>query len=206
MRTVLSAAVLLAAASSVQATVSEYTEFFIPYQRAQSEYVCLNKQIMEAEFGIPLASMMAGIFSETKTLHQHLGGTNTYENINLLVNGMTTIPNTYNFDRYTSSGVTEYSFTLDLAAFNTLNGATVAGRQKTKNTAKLALIAMIKTAESLHGAGNFRLWVKFNNVPSQAGLSGSPLYAGGVDWPTWPYTASSSVYATYRAEMIDSGC
>lgn len=206
MKRLLASAVLFAATASVQATVSEYTEFFIPYERAQSGYVCLDRQIMEAEFGIPLASLMEGIFSETKTLHQILGGTSTYKNINLLVNGTTTIPYTYNFDRYTSSGVYEYSFTLDMAGFNTLNGSSVAGRQKTKNTAKLALIAMIKTAEAIHGAGNFRVWVKFNNLPSPAGLSGSAVYSGGVDWPTWPYTASSSVYTTYRTEMIASGC
>ena len=206
MKRLLISTVLLAAMAGANATVSEYTEFFIPYERAQSGYVCLDKQIMEAEFGIPLASLMEGIFTETKTLHQMLGGTSTYKNINLLVNGSTTIPYTYNFDRYTSSGVYEYSFTLNMAGFNTLNGATVAGRQKTKNTAKLALIAMLKTAEAIHGAGNFRLWVKFNNLPSQAGLSGSLVHGGGVDWPTWPYTASSPVYNTYKTEMIASGC
>ena len=206
MKRLLISAVLLAAMAGANATVSEYTEFFIPYERAQSGYVCLDKQIMEAEFGIPLASLMEGIFTETKTLHQMLGGTSTYKNINVLVNGTTTIPYTYNVDRYSSSGVTDYSFTLDMAGFNTLNGATVAGRQKTKNTAKLALIAMLKTAEAIHGAGNFRLWVKFNNLPSQAGLSGSLVYSGGVDWPSWPYTAISSVYTTYKTEMIASGC
>lgn len=206
MKRLLASTLLFTATSSVQATVSEYTEFFIPYERAQSGYVCLDKQLMEAEFGIPLASLMEGIFSETKTLHQVLGGTSTYKNINLLVNGTTTIPYTYNFDRYTSSGVYEYSFTLDMAGFNALNGATVAGRQKTKNTAKLALIAILKTAEAIHGAGSFRLWVKFNNLPSQTGLSGSLVYSGGVDWPTWPYTASSSVYNTYKTEMLAAGC
>ncbi|QQZ27648.1 hypothetical protein HMY34_02160 [Thiothrix subterranea] len=206
MKQLLASALLFTATASVQATVSEYTEFFIPYERTQSGYVCLDEQLMEAEFGIPLASLMEGIFSETKTLHQVLGGTSTYQNINLLVNGTTTIPYIYNFDRYTSSGVFEYSFTLDMAAFNTLNGATVAGRQKTKNTAKLALIAMLKTAEAIHGAGNFRVWVKFNNLPSQTGLSGSLVHSGGVDWPTWPYTASSSIYSTYRAEMLAAGC
>jgi hypothetical protein len=206
MKTLLASIALLIAASDLQATVSEYTAFFIPYQRSQSEHVCLSQQIMEAEFGIPLGSMMAGIFSETKTLHQHLGGTNTYANINMLINGTTTIPYTYNFDRYTSSGITEYSFTLNMAGFNTLNGTTVAGRQKTKDLAKLALISMLKTAESLHGAGNFRLWVKFTNLPSQTGLSGSLLYAGGTDWPTWPYTTSSSVYHTYTTEMIANDC
>ncbi len=206
MKRLFTSVVLCAAMTGANATVSEYSEFFIPYERAQSGYVCLDRQIMQAEFGIPLASLMEGIFAETKTLHQVLGGTSTYKNINLLVNGATTIPYTYNFDRYTNSGVFEYSFTLDMAAFNTLNGSTVAGRQKTKNTAKLALIAILKTAESIHGTGNFRVWLKFNNLPPQTGLSGSTVYGGGIDWPTWPYTASSSIYQTYKTEMIAAGC
>ncbi|WPD21947.1 MAG: hypothetical protein SD837_17290 [Candidatus Electrothrix scaldis] len=72
-------ALLLASSQIAQATVSEYAEFYIPYQRLQSEEICLQKQIMEAEFGIPLASMMTGIFSPTKTLHQRLGGENEWE-------------------------------------------------------------------------------------------------------------------------------
>lgn len=67
-RLLLVSAMLLAAPVGVQATVSEYTEFFIPYQRAQSGYVCLDRQLMEAEFGIPLASLMEGIFSEREVV------------------------------------------------------------------------------------------------------------------------------------------
>lgn len=200
-------ATLLATAScNTHATVSEYGEFYIPYQRLQSEATCLNRQIMQAEYGIPLASMLQGVFSETRTLQQNLGGTSPYININLLVNGSTTIPHTYNFDRYTSSGVYDYSFTLDMGPFNTLNGNTVAGRQKTKDLAKLALISVIKTAEATHGTGHFRVWLKFDNLPSQSSLSGSMVHAGGTDWPTWPYTASSPLYQTYKTEMIAAEC
>lgn len=45
---------VLCAANVVEATVSEYAEFYIPYERNQSGYTCLNRQIMQAEFGIPL--------------------------------------------------------------------------------------------------------------------------------------------------------
>ncbi len=190
---------------AAQATVSEYTGFFIPYEREQSAYVCLHKDIMSASFGIPLASMMTGIFSGTQTLHQ--GGTgNTYQNINLLVNGTTTIGWNLNFDRYNANGVTDYSFTLDMAAFNTLNGNSVSGRQKTKDLAKLAVVAILKTAESLHGAGQFRVWIKFNNLPSQSGLSGGPVYTGSTDWPGYPFTAGSSLYQSYTNAVIHPGC
>ncbi|MCI5212726.1 MAG: hypothetical protein D3910_28930, partial [Candidatus Electrothrix sp. ATG2] len=63
----------LAGSQTAHATVSAYAEFYVPYQRRQSEEVCLSRQIMEAEFGIPLASMMSGVFSPTKTLHQRHG-------------------------------------------------------------------------------------------------------------------------------------
>lgn len=200
-------ATLLAATSlTTHATVSEYGEFYIPYQRAQSGNNCLDQQIMEVEYGIPLASKLEGVFSETRTLHQNLGGTSTWRNINQLVNGTTTIPHTYNFDRYTSSGIFDYSFTLDMGPFNTLNGNTLAGRQKTKDLAKLALISIIKTAEATHGAGKFRVWLKFTNLPSATGLTGSTVPIGGTDWPSWPYTAASPLYQTYKTEMIAAEC
>lgn len=72
MQRLLASVALCAATAGVHATVSEYTEFFIPYERAQSGYVCLDKQIMEAEFGIPLASLMEGIFPKPKPCTNNL--------------------------------------------------------------------------------------------------------------------------------------
>lgn len=197
---------LTMASMSAQATVDAYGHFYIPYAQIQSGDTCLDKQIMQAEYGIPLASLLEGVFAPTQTLQQNLGGTSTYGNINLLAAGNTTIPHNYNFDRYNNNGVYDYSFTLDMGPFNTLNGNTTAGRQKTRDLAKLALVAVIKTAEATHGAGQFRVWLQFTNLPSQAGLSGTPVYTGGVDWPTWPYTATSPVYQTYQNEMLGTNC
>ena len=165
MKKLLLTVLLLALSASSKATVSEFNTFFIPYERIQSNYICLNEQIMKAEFGIPLASMFEGIFSETQTLSQVLSGNSTRFNINLLVSGSTSVAYSLNFDRQTSSGVTDYSFTLNMAAFNTLNGNSSAGQLKTIKTAKLAVISIIKTAELLHSAGNFRVWIKFTNLP-----------------------------------------
>ncbi len=191
---------------SAQATVSEYSRFVVPYQLNQSEYTCLSQQIMEAEFGIPLASVLSGVFSETRTLHQSLGGTDTYRNINLLAQGAT-IPRQLNFDRFhQASEIFDYSFTLDLAAVNALNGSDLAGRQKTINIAKLAIISTIKTAELTHGNGKFRVWITLNNLPSVDGLNGLPVYQGQSDWPGWPYTAGSSLYLGYLNEMINADC
>lgn len=103
---------LLAVSSSSKATVSEFNHFFIPYERIQSNYICLDKQIMKATFGIPLASMFEGIFSKTQTLDQVLSGNSPRFNINLLVKGSTSIAYSLNFDRQTTSGITDYSFTL----------------------------------------------------------------------------------------------
>ena len=197
---------LLLSSVFAYATVSEYTQFYVPYARVQSESVCLSRQIMEAEFGIPLASLMSGIFSETRTLHQNLGGQDDWKNINLLASGTTRIPWNLNFDRYNANGVYDYSFTLDMGAFATLYGGSVDGRQKTRDTAKLAIIAILRTAEQMHGAGRFRVWIRFNNLPSQNGLSGTGVNMGSVDWPGWPYTSSSVLYRSYLAEMIGSEC
>ena len=199
-------AVLLSSVLPARATVSEYAEFYVPYARIQSEYICLSQQIMEAEFGIPLASILTGVFSETQTLRQSIGGSNSYHNINLLVDGSAKITPVLNFDRYHDNGIYDYSFTLDIAAFNALNGATQAGRQKTLTIAKLAVIAIIKTAERVHKPGKFRVWIKFDNLPDATGLSGQPVYAGKTDWPGWPFTAGSPLYKAYMAELIDQDC
>lgn len=188
------------------ATTSEYTAFYIPYERQQSGYTCLHRQIMQATFGIPLGSMMTGVFADSKTLHQHGGGPNTYANINLLYQATAPISWVLNFDNYHPNGVTDYSFTLDFAALSAANGTTTAGRQKTVNTAKLAIISIIKTASLLHGAGQFRVWLRLDNLPSSAGLTGTAVSAGSVNWPGWPFTASSPLYQTYLSEMIHSNC
>ncbi|XOF33502.1 MAG: hypothetical protein ACL93V_16120 [Candidatus Electrothrix sp. YB6] len=196
----------LLSGQTVHATVSEYTEFYIPYQRRQSEEVCLSRQIMEAEFGIPLASMMSGIFSPTRTLHQRHGMDDEWKNINLLAGDGISIPWELNFDRYNENGVYDYSFTLDLGPLAIQNGDNAEGRLKTRDTAKLAIIAIVRTAESMHRPGRFRIWIHFDNLPSQTDLSGSRVYSGKTDWPGWPYTSSSPLYQAYLKEMIGSGC
>lgn len=197
-------ALLLVSGRTARATVSEYTEFYIPYQRLQSEEICLQKQIMEAEFGIPLASMMTGIFSPTRTLHQRLGMESEWKNINLLADGAE-IPWDLVFDRYNENGIYDYSFTLDMGPAAEA-GDSVEARQKVADRAKLAIIAIIRTAESIHRAGRFRIWVHFVNLPSQDGVSGSKVYSGRTDWPGWPYTSSSPLYQAYLKEMIGKGC
>jgi len=199
------AALIMFSAAPLQATVSMYAEYYVPFQPIQRQHVCLSKQIMEAEIGIPLASVLLGTFAETKTLHQAISMADRYENINLLANKKALIRPVLTFDRY-RNGVFDYSFTLDMAPLNTLNGMTSAGRQRTLNVAKLAVIATVKTAELVHGKHKFRVWMKFNNLPSRVGLSGATVNSGGSDWPTWPYTSGSPVYKRYFVEMIDTDC
>ena len=197
---------LLGSSVPSHATTSAYADFYIPYNKIQGDYTCLNRETMEAVYGIPLASMLKGVFAETRTFHQSMVGPGTYQNINLLANANAKIEPQYNFDRYHSNGVFDYSFTMDLAAFNALNGSSAAGRQKTINIAKLAVVATLKTAELTHKPGKFRVWIKFENLPFAGGLSGSAVHAGGVDWPVWPYTSASPVYQTYLSEMINEDC
>lgn len=184
------------------AVTSEFSGYFIPYERIQSGYTCLHKALMIGDFGIPLDSKLRGIFSKKMTLRE---STNSYINTNLLVDGTTTIGHTLNFERL-AGAITEYSFKLDLAAFNTLNGNTVSGRQKTINTAKLAIISIVKTIEQTYGAGAFRIWVQFDNLPSQVGLTGLSVFTALPDWPSWPYTSTSPLYNTYKAELISPSC
>lgn len=196
-------AAMFCAPMLAQATTSEFSGFYVPYQRVQSQYTCLDQQLMQAVFGIPLGSLVNGVLSPTRTLHQQSGG-NNYQNINLLSPGSARIIPQLNFDRYIS-GVFDYSFTLDLAQLNTLHGNSASGRQKTHNLAKLAVISLVKTAELTHSAGGFRVWIRFDNLPSGAGLS-SPAYVGSTDWPNWPYTSGSSLYQTYHSQMINADC
>ena len=198
---------ILLSSSPARATSSAFAEYYVPFERIQSQRICLSKQMMEAEFGIPLASILQGVFSETRTLRQAISFPNRYENINLLANASAPITPELAFDRYHDNGVYDYSFTLDMAAISALNGSSTAGRQKTIDIAKLAVIATVKTAELTHKKNKFRVWIKFENLPSTAGLTGAAVYSGGSgDWPVWPYTSGSSVYEGYLGEMIHSQC
>lgn len=203
MKKLLFLTLFLMVSSNCYSTTSEFSGFFIPYKRIQSGYTCLHQDQMIGTFGIPLASKLTGVFSKVMTLNE---STNTYINSNLLVNGSTTITHNLNFDRYPTSGTTEYSFKLDLSSFNTLYGNTQSGRQKTINVAKLAIISIIKTAERSYGAGNFRIWIQFTGLPSQSGLSGQTVFTALADWPTWPYTSTSPLYNAYLAELISPSC
>ncbi len=155
------ALILLFLSTSLGATVSEFTSFYIPYQRVQSEYICLDKQIMQTDFGIPLASMVKGVLAPTKTLHQSFAIPDSYKNINLLAMNNTRIVDNLTSDSF-NAGVYDYSFTLNLAQLNTFNGSSLSGRQKTKNTAKLAVVSIIKTAILIHGAGHFRVRIQYS--------------------------------------------
>ena len=194
--------ILLFLSTSLGATNSEFMSFYIPYQKVQSGYICLNKQIMSATFGIPLSSMLKGVLAPTKTLHQSFAVPDSYQNINLLAMNNTRIVDNLISD--SGSTVYNYSFTLNLAQLNAFNGSSLSGRQKTKNTAKLAVISVIKTAILIHGAGRFRVRIQFLNMPSQSGTTGSTLISQPPS--TYPYVSSSTVYLNYLNEMIHSSC
>lgn len=200
------ASAILFGSISANATVSEFSNYYVPYKPIQSDKICLSKQIMAADFGIPLVSLLQGTFSETRTLHQRLTPPHTYRNINLLAAPGGLIIPKYNFDRAASNGVTDYSFTFDMAALSALNGSSTQGRQKTVDIAKLAVIATVKTAELAHGKYRFRVWMKFENLPSLAGLTGHTINIGGIDQPAYPYVSNSPLYKRYLVEMIGANC
>ena len=186
---------------SAKATVSALSDVVIPYKTIQSDEICLMKQKMIAEFGIPLGSLMEGILEENQVRQQILGGGSFFTNINLLAEG-TKISSTYISDNYTADEIWEYEFALDFAAVAALNGPSVAGRQKTIDRAKLAVISILNTAELTFGARKFRITLNLNNLPSQAGLTGNTVF------PTtsFHYTSSSPVLAGYEAELLSASC
>ena len=71
-------------APAAQATVAALAEVAVPVRSIQTDDVCLYKQTMVAEYGIPLLSNLEAVFAPNKILHQVLGGTSSYRNINLL--------------------------------------------------------------------------------------------------------------------------
>lgn len=197
---------LLGMSAVASATSGGYAKFYVVYHPPLTTYNCLMQQSAEVVYDKLLAQLVKGVFAETRTYSAGEGvGDGTYHNVNVLANEATKITPVLNFYRV-DAGAEEFSFTIDLASLNTRNSESVEGRQKTIDKAKLSVIAILKTAELNYGKGKFRVWIKFQNLPSLAGLTGSTISAGGLDWPKMPYTSSSLVYQSYLNDMNNVEC
>lgn len=182
----------VAQARPAHATVDAFVAYVVPVHHLHTDAICLAPQTMWADLGIPPASQMEALLAPAYVYRQ--GGEHVDVNVLSQTGRMTA---RYVADSY-DGDVMSYSMTLDVAALSARNGGTVAGRQATITAAKLYLIAMAASLEAVV-PGSWKLSVRFVGLPSQTGLSGTRLPAS----TQWPYTASSSLLASFRAQLID---
>lgn len=193
-------AVLLSLApSTASATVDSFLAYDVPYRHMQTDDVCFMPQVMWAEIGVPQGSMMRGAFAPTQTFAE--SPSPHYVNINLIATSPAMVP-AYLSDSVDRYGRYLYTMSLDVTALAQANGSTVAGRQKTINQAKLALVTMANNMSQLAGGpSRYQLWVRFVGLPSQTGLTGKRLYST----TTYPYNGYSVLLQSYEAELINVG-
>jgi len=184
---------IIGTVSPVAATVDTYLDYHIAYRHPQTDDICIGEHRMYASLGIPAASMMEASLAPALVYNQGGG----HIDINELTAGAPMV-GAYVSDYVTSGGIWEYSMTLDVSARAAQNGTTVAGRQATIDTVKMFLVAMGENLDN-YVPGAWRLSVQVIGLPSQTGLSGTSVYATTL----WPYTASSTLLAAYRADVIN---
>ena len=192
---------LVLISQSANATVSAHLSYSVPFAALQTDDRCLGKFMMIAELGIPPASTMEATFAPTSVYRQILGFPTSYADTNVLTSGIpaaSRLKPQYISDTIVGSTV-EYSMNVNVTPLSSFHGLSPAGRQKTIKLAKLSLLAMSKNLEYLSG-GNYRLRMSFTGLPSQAGLSGTPLNASTVS----PYSSSSTLLTAYRTELINN--
>jgi hypothetical protein len=182
---------------AAEATVEGYAMYNVPYQHRQTSDICFMRLPVLASFGIPQAVLAQASLAPTQVLKDY--PSRSYVNINLASPARPMV-HTYLSDGVTVSGVWEYSMKLDVTALAAYNGTTVAGRQATIRSAKLALLAMARNMEDL-SHGNYRLRVTFVGLPSQTGLTGTKLYASTL----YAYTVESPLIQAYENELLNRG-
>jgi len=203
-------AILVSLAAPAHATVDALIPAIVIVKNVQTEGYCYLKVPVAAEVGIPIGEMIAATLSPHWALRNRVtaGGFpelttirgTSYVNLNELAVG-TPLKHTYLLDEYKGSTFI-YRAELDVSELAAKNGATLDGRRATVLKTKLALLGIAKDMGLAAGAGNpWQLHLAVKGLPSQTGLSGTPVYATTA----WPYTAGSPLLAKYTAELIRSG-
>ena len=181
------------------ATVDAFLDYYVPYHQLQTDDVCMMKQTMIAQLGIPPASQMLASFAPTQTFSQTAGENFTpgYENINLLATEPAML---VSYAHDSIDGATwEYGMDIDLRALSQELGSSREARRAVLRAAKLAIVTMAANLGAL-SANRYRLWVTFTGLPSQADLgSERKVYARTF----WPYTHTSTLLKGYRTELIN---
>jgi MYXO-CTERM domain-containing protein len=202
---------ILGLASPAGATVDALIPATVIVRNVQTEGYCYLQIPVAAEVGIPIGEMIAASLSPHWALRNRTtaGGFaelttikgQSYVNLNEISLGAR-IKHSYILDEYKGTTFI-YRGQLDVSELATKNGSTTAGRRATIRQAKLALLAIAKDMALAAGSGSWQLHLGFKGLPSQSGLSGTPLYAT----TSWPYTTGSPLLAKYGAELIhQAGC
>lgn len=180
-----------------RATVEAWLDVTVPMRHPQGSDVCLRKHTMIGSFGVPMVSVM-----ETLTTPQLMWNQSTGQHED--VNQITKTAAAPIVARYVTDGFNEttrvwsYTMDLDVRALAAARGTSLVGRADTIRRAKLFLVAAADTMGRLSN-NRFQLRVRFVGLPDQTGLPGTRLYAT----TTSSYSASSSLLAAYRAELIN---
>lgn len=202
MKKLLAAASLAFAATfapRADATIDAILDYTIAVEHPQTGDLCFRTLPMHASIGIPPASLMMGVFSPALAFNQ-TGVPAGHVDINVVTKSGAAPVATYVSDAIDANGVVSYEMRVDVTPVAQKNGATAAGRARTIANAKVALLSMAESLDKLSG-GKYKLRVTFVGLPSQAGLSGTPLNAT----TSFPYSAGSPLLAKYAAELIDVG-
>jgi hypothetical protein len=181
------------------ATVDAILDYTIVYEHPQSGDLCYRSLPMQAELGIPPASVMQAVFAPTRVFNQN-GLPAPYVDINVVTKAGAGPIATYVSDAIDSAGVVSYEMRVDVTPVAQRNGTTPVGRARTIANAKVALLSMARSLHELSN-GRYKLRVTFAGLPSQQGLAGTPLNATTA----FPYGAGSPLLAKYEAELIDVG-
>lgn len=200
----------LALTAPAHATVDALIPAVVIAKNVQTEGYCYLKVPVAAEVGIPIGEMIAATLSPHWALRNRTtsGGFpeltlikgRTYVNLNEVSVG-TPLKHSYLSDEYKGSTFI-YRGELDVSDVSAKNGLTLAGRRATITRTKLALLAIAKDMGLAAGPGkSWQLYLTIKGLPSQSGLGGTPVYAT----TSWPYTAGSTLFASYAAELIRNG-
>ncbi len=179
------------------ATVDALIDYTIIHRQLQTDDYCYKALPMWAEIGIPAASQMAGTMAPTRIFKQNSLG-NSYVNINEIsrVSGLKAEYINDTYDEQT--GVYTYSMSLDVSDHPAIGDNSPKARQGIVDQAKFALLAMNRNLAQYY-PGKYKLWFTVDGLPSQAGLSGTPLPAK----TQYPYTMQSPLRIAFEKELIN---
>lgn len=193
----LASSLFVVAAQPARASIDAWLDLSVPMQHPQGDDSCLRRHTMVASYGVPMASVMEGLITP------HLGwdqASGEHVDLNVITNGAAAnLVARYVSDAYNeTTRVWSYNMELDVTALSQANGTSLAGRTDTVRRAKLFLLAAAENMARI-SANKFQLRVTFVGLPSQTNVPGARLHST----TTYAYSASSTLLATYKSQLIN---